>query len=428
MRIYNSGFVNFTSNVMFDAEPQDITFLSSGAYYTLQSRFDLKQNLLTASTPASSTQLLVGTTLKALKAGTNITLTNDATSVTINGPVVSGFQNTLTASAPVGSHPILTGTTIKCLKTGTGITMVSDGTSVTVSGRDSYTKTEVNTSLALKADLGTPSFTGSVNIGGNLSIPTGDFSAGQNSSIYNSNDRLESAFSINNNKVNGFSTYYLNSTTVLGQTTQTGKLYTGQGVMDLISTTNHPLRLGSGVGQIPQVQLLATGTRDVEIKTPLIVRNLLDVHGIGYFFDDVTITGKLTVTGIIDNVSYSPSKPYVSLRVTTTGGTASTGTTIGTIGTPGTVSIANYGHRQDITVARGTAGATNNFLYTFSWTNPHPLGSNYAVMCNFQGSSSSNPSPNAFFRATGTSTSITVWVRTETGIIKDENFYVYTVP
>ena len=68
------------------------------------------------------------------------------------------------------------------------------------------------------------------------------------------------------------------------------------------------------------------------------------------------------------------------------------------------------------------------FLYTFSWANAHPLGANYAVMCNFHGSSSSNPSPNAFFRATGTSTSITVWVRTETGIIKDENFYVYTVP
>jgi hypothetical protein len=65
----------------------------------------------------------------------------------------------------------------------------------------------------------------------------------------------------------------MNSTTVLGQTTQTGKLFTGQGGMELLSTTNHPLRLGSGAGQIPQIELLATGTRDVEIKTPLKINN-----------------------------------------------------------------------------------------------------------------------------------------------------------
>ena len=113
MRIYNTGIVNFTSNVMFDAEPQDITFKTTGVSYTLQDRFNSKQDSLTASTPANSTQLLSGTTLKA---GTNITLTNDSTSVTINGPSTSGFQSTLTAEAPTGSHPILSGTTINCLK------------------------------------------------------------------------------------------------------------------------------------------------------------------------------------------------------------------------------------------------------------------------------------------------------------------------
>ena len=68
------------------------------------------------------------------------------------------------------------------------------------------------------------------------------------------------------------------------------------------------------------------------------------------------------------------------------------------------------------------------FLYTFTWTTPHPYGANYAVMCQFQGSSTLNTSPNGFFRATGTATSVSVWVRTSDGIIKDEKFYVYTVP
>ena len=117
------------------------------------------------------------------------------------------------------------------------------------------------------------------------------------------------------------------------------------------------------------------------------------------------------------------------MRITTSGGTASTlvnGVT--TIGTPGPSVAINCGYTSAVTLARGTAGATNAFLYTISWTTAHPLGSNYAVMCNFQGGSTTNLSPNGFFRATGTSNSISVWVRTSDGIIKDENFYVYSVP
>ena len=65
--------VSIASNVMFDAAPQDITFSnSSAAPYTLQFAFDSKQDTLTATTPAGGTQLLFGSTLKALKPGTNI--------------------------------------------------------------------------------------------------------------------------------------------------------------------------------------------------------------------------------------------------------------------------------------------------------------------------------------------------------------------
>jgi hypothetical protein len=49
-----------------------------------------------------------------------------------------------------------------------------------------------------------------------------------------------------------------------------------------------------------------------------------------------TIGGNLTVGGFIS------AKPYVSLRVGTSGGTPSTGTSVVTIGTPGTVSLTQY--------------------------------------------------------------------------------------
>ncbi len=102
------------------------------------------QNTLTAAALVGSHPILNATTIKCLKAGTNITMLPDGTSVTINGPVVSGFQNTLTAVTATGAQAILNGTTIKCLKPGTGITMTSDSTSVTVTGTDAYTKKRSN--------------------------------------------------------------------------------------------------------------------------------------------------------------------------------------------------------------------------------------------------------------------------------------------
>ena len=171
MRIYNTGIVNFTSNVMFDAEPQDITFATTGVSYTLQDRFNSKQDSLTASAPANSTQLLSGTTLKALKAGTNITLTNDSTSVTINGPSTSGFQSTLTGATATDAHPILSGTTIKCLKSAGNLSLTSDGTSITINGSNTYTKAEVDNALNSKANLYSPNFTGVLG-GSNISVST----------------------------------------------------------------------------------------------------------------------------------------------------------------------------------------------------------------------------------------------------------------
>jgi hypothetical protein len=135
--------------------------------------------------------------------------------------------------------------------------------------------------------------------------------------------------------------------------------------------------------------------------------------------------GNLVVAG------YMSAKPFVSLRVATTGGIPSTGTTTNpmTIGTVGTTTLAQYGFITNATVARGTVGATNAFLYTFSWATPHPVGTSYAVMCNFNTGSTASPSPNAFITANNTSsTSITIWIRGSTNIMQDGNFFVYTVP
>lgn len=52
---------------------------------------------------------------------------------------------------------------------------------------------------------------------------------------------------------------------------------------------------------------------------------------------DLNVYGNLAVAG------YTSAKPFVSLRVTTTGGIPSTGTTTNTIGTTGTTTLAQYG-------------------------------------------------------------------------------------
>ena len=223
--------------------------------------------------------------------------------------------------------------------------------------------------------------------------------------------------SITNTGLDGYSSLYLKTT---GQiTNETGQLFVGQQLgLVMMTRTAHALRFKTYSDELNatppfSMQILGTGTRDVEILAPLTVTN------------NTIITGNLVVNGNLTLSGFNVIKPYISMKITTSGGTPSTLTTIGT---PGASVAINCGYTSAVTLARGTSGATNAFLYTISWTSPHPLGSNYMVMCNFQGGSTTNLSPNGFFRANGTSTNITIWVRTSDGIIKDENFYVYSVP
>ena len=86
----------------------------------------------------------------------------------------------------------------------------------------------------------------------------------------------------------------MNSVTSGGVINQLGKLYCGQGTMDLFSAYQK-MRLQAGAGA-HQIQLDETGARSVTINTPTIINS------------------NLTVTGFI------AAKPYVSLRVITSGG------------------------------------------------------------------------------------------------------------
>ncbi len=138
----------------------------------------------------------------------------------------------------------------------------------------------------------------------------------------------------------------------------------------------------------------------------------------------VTIGGNLTLTG------YLAAKPFVSLRIITAAGTPSTATVIGTAG--GSL-VQQYGFIQNVTTSRGTVGAANAFIYTFTWTTPHPLGLNYIVNAIFRTGSSTDPQPAGVITTNATSsTSFNVWIRTTVGttpnVFADGSFYVYTVP
>ena len=90
----------------------------------------------------------------------------------------------------------------------------------------------------------------------------------------------------------------------------------------MISTqTTHPIELvpASDTNATPNIEISGTGTRSVVVSTHLVV-------------NDVTVNGFIS------------AKPYVSFRVSTTGGVPSA--VVGaatTIGTPGTVTISNFG-------------------------------------------------------------------------------------
>ena len=175
----------------------------------------------------------------------------------------------------------------------------------------------------------------------------------------------------------------------------------------MVSTqTTHPIKLiiASDKHATPNIEISGTGTRSVVVNTPLVVNDL-------------------TVNGFIS------AKPYISFRVSTTGGVPSTvsGSTV-TIGTPGTVAITNFGFNTSVVCTRGTSGNVNAFLYTFTWTGAHPLGANFGANVLYYTTSTSSAQPLGVITTVVAATSITVWLRATVGtvsnVLQDGSFYV----
>jgi hypothetical protein len=149
--------------------------------------------------------------------------------------------------------------------------------------------------------------------------------------------------------------------------------------------------------------------------------------------DNFSVSGNVAVGGNLVVAGYISAKPFVSLRVLTSTATPATPSTATVIGTPGATTVVQYGYIQNVAIARGTVGAANAFLYTFTWTTPHPLGLNYIVNAGFRTGSTSDVMPTGVITTNITSsTSFNLWIRTTVGstpnIFADGNFYIYTVP
>jgi len=153
---------------------------------------------------------------------------------------------------------------------------------------------------------------------------------------------------------------------------------------------------------------------------------------------NLTVWGNSQLKGNVTIGGYLTARPYISMRVSTTGGTPSTinaGNVV--VGTPGTVTVTQLGSNTSVVCTRGTAGNSNYLLYTFSWTGTHPLGSNYVAHATFQtGGTSSFPPNTPVITTNASSTSITVWIRgtltsggvTYPNVLQDGNFYLTSYP
>ena len=159
-----------------------------------------------------------------------------------------------------------------------------------------------------------------------------------------------------------------------------------------------------------------------------------DVSNGLYVSNNAIINKNLTVNQNLIVSGYIQAKPYISLKISTSiyssGSILAIPSTSSVIGTPGAVTItSNMGFQQNVTVARGTVGNVNQFLYTINFATPHPLGANFAVGCTFNTTATANANPNATFTCNTQANSISVWIRENTtNILRDGNFYVYSIP
>ena len=183
-----------------------------------------------------------------------------------------------------------------------------------------------------------------------------------------------------------------------------------------------------------------TVTQDIALTGNLVANNVgktitctnLTAQGNLAVSGNSTLSGSLAVNDLTVN-GFISAKPYISLKVITTGGSVSTvsGSTV-TLGTPGTVTLTHLGYNTTAVCTCGTPANTNYLLYIFTWTGAHPLGANFAVNATYITTGTGSGQPLGVITATNNSTSITVWLRatigTASSVLQDGNFYLYSVP
>ncbi len=99
----------------------------------------------------------------------------------------------------------------------------------------------------------------------------------------------------------------MNTVNSIGVPVETGKLFTGQGGLQILTATAHPVKITAGPG-LPQIEVAGTGTRAVTINAPLSINGNLDIEG------TLTTTGPTTITpGDTSNV-YSKAEVILYLQ------------------------------------------------------------------------------------------------------------------
>ena len=200
-----------------------------------------------------------------------------------------------------------------------------------------------------------------------------------------------------------------------------------------ITTTGNATITGSlTAGDLTCNSIKSPGTSSgVEIRSVsnVLLAKVFD-SGQSQLYSGLDVSGSTTIGGNLTLTGYLAAKPFVSLRIVSGGGTPSTATVIGTAGA---TAVVQNGYIQNVSTTRGTIGAVNAFIYTFTWTTPHPMGINYAVNAVFRTGSTSDVMPIGVITTNATSsTSFNLWIRTTVGsttnVFADGHLYIYTVP
>jgi hypothetical protein len=195
----------------------------------------------------------------------------------------------------------------------------------------------------------------------------------------------------------GYVSQFMNST----YSNEEGQIWIGRGYgFNMRTNTDSPISFQTG-GYTTQtsMKILGSGNRDVEIYTPL------NIKGSSTTIDQsVSIGGTLTITGALTTTAFYSIKPYVAAYVILSA--------LSTTVKPGFITP---------TLAK-TSGQ-----YIFTLPTPHPSGAHYTVFV--QQRMSAQTSAQAFYGVlVNSSTSFTVWSKTNSNAAIDSDFYVHTVP